>query len=154
MRLYRGLKNSYRPERVDLTRRTGGTDFTDCPAVALRYAQGSRAVVLVVDIDPNVHLASARLTQEFWFVDDAKRFMLWGRFDQFLAAIIPAKDLRAQIRLRGLRNARDDAKAPLLRAFIGRELHDRQLRSQLHPRSDIAARLTSHEQTWVSSHER
>jgi hypothetical protein len=154
MRLYRGLKNPYRPERVDPIRQTGGTDFTDCPAVALRYAQGSRAAVLVVDIDPGEHLASARLTQEFWFVRDAKRFMLWGRFDQFITAIIPAKDLRTELRLRGLRNALDDAKAPLLRAFIDRELRDRQLRPQLAPRSDITARVTSHEQSWVSSHER
>jgi hypothetical protein len=122
--------------------------------VALRYAQGSRATVLVVDIDPDEHLASAKLTQEFWFVRDAKRFMLWGRFDQFITAIIPATDLRTQIRVRGLRNALDDAKAPLLRAFIARELRDRQPCSQLAPRSDIAARVTSHEQTWVNSHER
>ena len=53
MRLYRGLKNPYRPERVGASRSAGGTDFTDCPAIALRYAQGSRSVVLVVDIDPD-----------------------------------------------------------------------------------------------------
>lgn len=154
MRLYRGLKTRYRPERVDLTRRSGGTDFTDCPAIALRYAQGSRGVVLVVDIDPDEHIEPAKLTQEFWFVRDAKRFMLWGRFDPFITAIIPAKDLRAQIRLHGLRNAWDDAKAPFFRAFIARELHDRRLRSQLAPRSDIADWVTSHEQGWVISHER
>jgi hypothetical protein len=64
------------------------------------------------------------------------------------------KDLRTQLRLRGLRNALDDAKAPLLRAFIDRELRDRQLRPQLAPRSSIADRVTSHEQSWVNSHER
>ena len=154
MRLYRGLKNPYRPERVDLTRRTGGTDFTDCPAIALRYAQGYRAAVLVVDIDPDERLDSAKLTQEFWFVRDAKRFMIWGRFDQFVTAVIPAKDLRTQLRLRGLRNALDDAKASFLRGFIDRELRDRQLCPQLPPRSDITARATSHEQRWVTPHER
>jgi hypothetical protein len=154
MRLYRGLKNPYRPERVDPSRFAGGTDFTDCPAVALRFAQGSRAVVLVVDIDPDQHLPAAKLTQEFWFVPDAKRFMLWGRFDQFLTAIIPAKDLRAQLRLRGARSASDDTKAVILRAFIARELRDQQLRSQLAPRSDVTAWLTSREQAWVSSRER
>lgn len=107
MRLYRGLKTPYRPERVDPTRRSGGTDFTDWPAITLLYAQGSRGVVLVVDIDPDE-----------------------------------------------LRNARDDAKAPLLRAFIARELHDRRLRSQLAPRSDVAGRVTPHEQRWVIPHER
>ena len=141
MRLYRGLKNPYRPERVDPARRSGGTDFTDCPAIALRYAHGSRGVVLVVDIDPDEHIASAKLTQEYWLVRDAKRFMLWGRFDQFIAAVIPAKDLRAPLRLRGLRDARDDARAPLLRAFIARTLHDQQLRSQLALRSEIVERV-------------
>jgi len=154
MRLYRGLKNPYRPERVDPTRRTGGTDFTDCPAIALRYAQGSRGVLLVVDIDPNEHIASAKVTQEYWLVREAKRFMLWGRFDQFITGVFPAKDLRTQLRRRGLRDARDDAKAPHLRALIASELHDRQLRSQFAPRSDIADRTTSPEQSWVSSHER
>lgn len=154
MRLYRGLKNPYRPERVDPTRRIGGTDFTDCPAIALRYAHGSRGVLLVVDIDPDEHLASRKVTQEDWLVREAKRFMLWGRFDQFITTILPAKQLRTQLRLQGLRDARDDARAPHLRAFIARELHDRQLRSQFAPRSDIADRTTSHEQSWVISRER
>lgn len=154
MRLYRGLKNPYRPERVDPTRRTGGTDFTDCPAIALRYAQGSRGVLLVVDIDPDEHPASMKVTQEYWLVREAKRFMLWGRFDQLISAAFPAKVLRTELRRHGLRDARDDAKAPHLRAFIARELHDRQLRSQLAPRSDIADRVTSYERRWVSSHER
>jgi hypothetical protein len=145
MRLYRGLKNPYRPSASTRLDGRAGTDFTDCPAVALRYAQGSRAAVLVVDIDPGEHLASAKLTQEFWFVRDAKRFMLWGRFDQFITAIIPAKDLRTQVRLRGLRNALDDAKAPLLRAFIDRELRDRQLRrnSLRDPTSPLGSLPTS-----------
>ena len=154
MRLYRGLKNPHRPERVDLSRPGSGTDFTDCPAVALRYAQGSRGVVLVVDIDPDQHLATAKLTQEFWFVRDAKRFMLWGRFDQLLTAIIPAKDLRTELRLRGFRNADDETKAVALHAFIARELHHQQLRSQLAPRSEITAWATSHEHSWLTSRER
>ena len=41
MRLYRGLKNPYRPELVNVNR-SGGTDFTDCPATALLYARSSR----------------------------------------------------------------------------------------------------------------
>lgn len=154
MRLYRGLKNPYRPERVGASRSAGGTDFTDCPAIALRYAQGSRSVVLVVDIDPDEHHASAKLTQAFWFVRDAKRFMLWGRFDQFLTAVIPAKDLRTQLRLRGLRNADDETKAVALHAFIARELRDQHLRSQLAPRSEITAWATSREHSWLTSRER
>jgi hypothetical protein len=154
VRLYRGLKNPYRPERVDPTRFTSGSDFTDCPALALRYAQGSRGVVLVADIDPDEHLPSLKLTQELWLIPDARRFMLWGRFDSVLTAVIPAQDLRAQLRLRGVRNAPDETRAVILRAFIARELRDQQLRSQLPPRSDATVWLTSHEQPWVSSRER
>jgi len=154
MRLYRGLKTLYRPERVDASRFAGGTDFTDCPAIALRYAQGSRGVVLVIDIDPDELHPAASLTQELWLVPEAKRFMFWGRFDQFLAAVIPAKDLRTQLRLRGVRSASDEDKAVILRAFIARELRDRQLRSQLNPRSDVALWTTSGEQGRVDSRER
>jgi hypothetical protein len=154
MRLYRGLKTPYRPERVVPSRFAGGTDFTDCPAVALRYAQGSRGVVLVVDIDHDKHFPAAKLTQEFWFVPEAKRFMLWGRFNQFLTAVIPAKDLRTHLRLRSVRNAPDETRAVILRGFIARELCDQQLRSQLAPRSDVTARFTSREQGWVTSRER
>lgn len=154
MRLYRGLKTPYRPERVDPSRFAGGTDFTDCPAIALRYAQGSRGVVLVIDIDPDELRPAASLTQELWFVRDAKRFMFWGRFDPFLAAIIPAKDLRTRLRFRGFRNSSDEDKAVVLRAFIARELRDQQLRSQLALRSDPAVWTTSREQGRVSSRER
>jgi hypothetical protein len=34
--------------------------------------------------------------------------MLWERFEQFLTAIVPAKDLRTHLRLRGVRNAPDE----------------------------------------------
>src|ERR1700755_384680 len=126
LRLYRGLPNPYRPERVVSSRFAGGTDFTDSPALALRYAQGSRGVVLVVDIDPDEdgQLPSARLSRERWLVPDAQRFMIWGRFDSFLTAVIPAKELRSQLRIHGARNAPDETKAVFLRAFIARELRD------------------------------
>lgn len=50
MRLYRGLKEPYRPEKVTPSpgQPVVGTDFTDCPRTALRYAEGRRGVVLVV----------------------------------------------------------------------------------------------------------
>jgi hypothetical protein len=80
--------------------------------------------------------------------------LVQGRFDQFLTAVIPAKDLRTHLRLRGVRNASDETKAVILRAFIGRELRDQQLRSQLAPRSDVTAWFTSREQGWVTSRER
>jgi hypothetical protein len=47
--------------------------------------------------------------------------MLWGRFDQFLTAVIPAEDLGTQLCLRGARSASDESKAVILRAFIGQK---------------------------------
>jgi len=46
MRLFRGLKHRYRPERVS----RWGTDFTDCPFTALQYAQGRYGVFIVLDV--------------------------------------------------------------------------------------------------------
>jgi len=139
VRLYRGLKNPYRPERVDTSRPGSGTDFTDCPAMALLYADGARGVVLVVDIDPDQALGTAKLTKELWLVRNAKRFMIWGRFDEFLTATFPAEDLRAQLRRVGLRNARDEDKAVALRGLIARELRDREFRAACASRTDSAA---------------
>ena len=78
--------------------------------------------------------------------------MIWGRFDQFITAVIPAKNLRTRLRRQGLRNARDDDKACLLRAFIAQELNDQ--RPKLAPRSDIGDRVIFREQPRVISRER
>jgi hypothetical protein len=153
MRLYRGLKNSYRPELVDLARRSG-TDFTDCPAVALRYADGPRGVLLVVDVDSDEHAAPARVTQEFWLDRDAKRFMIWGRFDRCITAVFPAKELRTRLRREGLRNAGAAVRAHLLRALVCDELRDRRLRSELSRRFEVVDRVGFPEQIRVTSHER
>lgn len=117
MRLYRGLKNPYRPELVAADH-LSGTDFTDCPATALRYAHGARGVLLVVEIAEGDDVTSARVTPELWLGVEAKRLMVWGKFDAFVTAVLPAKDLRARIRREGLRNATDAAKARLLRSLI------------------------------------
>jgi hypothetical protein len=153
MRLYRGLKNRYRPERVDAGR-FSGTDFTDCPAIALLYAQSSRGVILVADLDDDEATAPHRICAASWPEREAQRFILWGRFDDFITAVFPATDLRTLLRREGRRNAPVAAKSRLLRAAIDDELRVRALRSQLAPRSDIADRSTSYEQAWVISHER
>ena len=153
MRLYRGLKNPYRPECVAPSR-FSGTDFTDCPAVALLYAQSPRGVLLVADLDDEEATRPHRICAASWPEREAKRFVLWGRFDDFLSAVFPAKDLRARLRREGRRNAPVAAKSHLLRAVIDDELRVRALRSQLAPRSAITDRSTSHEQRWVISPER
>ena len=63
MRLYRGLKAPYRPEQVGGAASYFGTDFTDCPYTALRYAAGRRGEVLVLDVGP---ASGVRITEEVW----------------------------------------------------------------------------------------
>lgn len=139
MRLYRGLKNPYRPERVDDSRRSG-TDFTDCPATAMLYAQSSRGVLVVVDVGGNEDdLPPRRVSKEFWLDREAQRFMLWGRFDDLITIVLSAKDLRMRLRREGVRNA------ALLRAVIDDELRLRALRSKLGSRSEFVDRVSSHE---------
>lgn len=120
MRLYRGLKEPYRPEKVvpPLGQRLVGTDFTDCPRTALRYAEGRRGVVLVLDVPPD----TLEITEELWLGMPPKRFMAWGKFDEFITAILPAKDLRAVIRVKGLARADDEFKALVLERAIQERL--------------------------------
>jgi hypothetical protein len=65
MRLYRGLKNVYRPELVDDSWHAG-TDFTDCPAAALLYAQSSRGVLIVIDIEHDPLTVPQRVREASW----------------------------------------------------------------------------------------
>ena len=146
MRLYRGLKNPYRTELVASSRLASGTDFTDCPATALLYAQGPRGVLLVVDIDTSEQTSlRARVSKELWIGAPSERFMLWGRFDDRLTAIFPAKDLRTRLRQERLRNAAHAAKSYALRRIIDDELRSRALRAKLAERSEMFDRVTSHE---------
>jgi len=74
MRLYRGLKDKYQPER----RPEGldGVDFTDCPYVALLYASGRRGQVLVLDVPDDQ--PSVRVGEELWLRAGPRRLMIWG----------------------------------------------------------------------------
>jgi hypothetical protein len=117
LRLYRGLGRAYDPRRVQAAR-TGGTDFTDCPYMALRYAAKPKGVVLVL----NVPAGHPRVREELWMVSDAKRFMFWGVFDDFLVAQLPAKELRAHVRCKGVVAASDEYKAAVLRRAITERL--------------------------------
>ncbi len=113
MRLYRGLKRPYDPSRVATLGRWDGTNFTDCPFTALEYARGRQGVVLVVDVPPE-----DRVTEELWMDSQARRLMYRGRFDQHITAVIPAKELRAQVRQKGVASASIEYKARILRRYI------------------------------------
>lgn len=120
MRLYRGLRERYRPELIVPTPGTTpvGTDFTDCPLTALRYANAPRGVVLVLDVPTEV-IDGRKFTEELWLgMGRAKRFMAWGRFDEFITAVLAAKELRALVRVKGVASLGDEYKAALLRRTI------------------------------------
>lgn len=127
MRLYRGMKKRYDPSKVPASPFENGTDFTDCSATALRYAQGSRGVLMVLDVPEEGVKPGEGVTEEYWVGMGPKRFMVWGKFDDWLVATFPAKDLRAQLRERGLRNATDEYKSVVLVRIIDDELRRREL---------------------------
>ncbi|MDQ3265895.1 MAG: hypothetical protein M3Y59_19945 [Myxococcota bacterium] len=120
MRLYRGLSRPYQSNQVAAG--LHGTDFTDCPLTALQYAQGRQGVVLVVDV-PAEH---TKISEELWLGAAARRFMLWGCFDQFIASVLPARELRALVRRKGIVTAPPADKAGVLRRAIAERLRSRQ----------------------------
>ena len=116
MRLYRGLTRSLRSEEVGKGQGPFfGTDFTDCPLAVLKFARGRQGVVLVVDLPST---GNPRVSEEFWFQQGPKRLMIWGTFEEFLVAQIPAKELRAQIRRKGIVTQPDGVKSDLLETYI------------------------------------
>lgn len=117
MRMYRGLKEPYDPTR-GTTDRLFSTDFTDCPYTALRYATGRRGVVLVVDVPDG----AARVSEELWIGPKAKRLMFWGRFHDFILAELPAKELRAEVRRKGIVTLGDEDKSLVLGNYIRERL--------------------------------
>ena len=125
MRLYRGLSKPYRPEEV-LKRqkeRLSGTDFTDRPDLALRFARGARGTVLVLDVPellPDADPYHPRITEELYSIDGKgpRRFMVWGTFDDLLAAVIPAGELRPLLRGRGMGALSDHERGALLEHCI------------------------------------
>lgn len=121
MRLYRGLKEHYQSEKalakVRETRQ--GIDCTDCPYTALLYAGGRRGVLLVLDVPPD---AGILVSEELWLGPTAKRFMIWGRFDDCVVAVIPAKELRAEVRRKGVVRLSDADKGAVLKRVIERRL--------------------------------
>ena|SRR5205809_686868 len=118
MRLYRGLKETYRsdwrPEGL------AGVDFTDCPYTATLYALGRRAQVLVLDIPDDK--AEVCVREELWLNDKAKRLMVWGRFDNYIVGIIPAKELRGRVRAKGMGAMPDSYKSDVLKGAIDEAL--------------------------------
>lgn len=71
--------------------------------------------MLVIDVPPD----SLKFTEELWLgMGGAKRFMAWGKFDKFNTAVLPAKELRALIRVKGVASSSEEYKTQLLRRKI------------------------------------
>ena len=127
MRLYRGLKQPFDPERLPEPAVPGairsGTDFTDCPFAALAYASGRRGVMIVLDL-PNP--PPVWVSEETWSLDTprARRMMVWGRYAKYVVAEIPAKELRVQVRRKGVGAQSDAYKGALLADFIKHWIRD------------------------------
>lgn len=126
MRLYRGLSEPYKPEKV--TERSGaalgnGANFTDCPYAALAYAKSGRGVLVVLDVPPE---QENRVSEQLWLRDDAKRLMIWGRFDAFLTAALPAKELRAELKKLGMSkfSVKDSQRSWVLGQIVERRLDE------------------------------
>ncbi len=123
MRLYRGLKQPYKPEkcaaRMSTPAQLQGTNFTDCPYRALLYAHSPRGVVLVLDVgsdDP------VRVSEELWLEPKAKRLMVWGVFDKYIRAIFPAKELCKEVRRKGIGSLSDQDRGTILKYVIEQRL--------------------------------
>ena len=115
MRLCRGLSKPYRSDLVGAGQGwMFGTDFTDCAFTALTFARGRRGVLLVLDPDGD----RPRVSEELWPDRGAKRLMVWGVFDPFVVAAIPAKELRAHVRRKGVVAGSDSFKAAVLETAI------------------------------------
>ena len=131
MRLYRGLDRPYRPAKVVPNHGTFvATDFTDCIFTALQYARGRRGVVLVLDVP-----AGAKVSEEDWPSKRARRMMVWGRFDQYIVTGFEAKELRAQIRIKGATSMSEEGRAAVLEDWVEREVAARGAPSEQQPRS-------------------
>jgi hypothetical protein len=75
-------------------------------------------VVLVVDIPVD----SVRVTEELWLEPNGKRYAVWGRFDECIIAQIPAKELRTEMRRKGIVTLGVADKAQALGRYMARRL--------------------------------
>ena len=85
---------------------------------ALVYARGRNGVLLVVDVPEN---AEIRMSDAIWSLDGSgpSRVMLWGcPFDPYVVAEVPAKELRAEVRKKGVRALPDCDKNRILVRYL------------------------------------
>ncbi len=118
MLLYRGISKKYKPSLVNLDK--NGTDFTECPLVALLYARGTNGYVIVLNYEEEQR--KIKVTREYWGEQKASRFIVWNKFDDCILKIIPAKVLRKTIRAKGINQLCDTSKSTILTKKIKEEM--------------------------------
>ena len=85
---------------------------------ALAYARGRNGVLLVVDVPED---AEIRMSDALWSLDGSgpRRVMLRGcPFDSYIVAEVPAKELRAEVRKKGVRTLPDREKGRILVRYL------------------------------------
>jgi hypothetical protein len=84
------------------------------------YASGRRGQVLVLDFPDDK--AEMRVSKELWLGAGAERLMVWGKFDDYIVGMIPAKELRKMVRAKGMGAMPDKYKSDVLKAAIDKAL--------------------------------
>ena len=114
MRLYRGLSRPYRSEQVNVAK--NGTDFTDCPLAALKYAKGANGQIIVLDLSDEQ--TAVKVTPVEWGEGQPARYIIWNQFDVSITQIVSAKILRKAMLASGMRKLHDADKAMILRNLV------------------------------------
>ena len=112
--LYRGLKEPYSSSKVGEGLQE--TDFTECPYTALLYANHRRGVLLVLDI-PAMRPAG-KVGEAYWMNPHAGRYVVMGKFDDYIRGIYSAKELRKLVRAKGIIELSGESQSQILREAI------------------------------------
>ena len=73
-------------------------------------------------LDVSDEVAGVRVRKQLWLNDKAERLMIWGRFDDYIVGILPAKELRGRIRAKGMGAMPDSYKSDVLKWAIDEAL--------------------------------
>ena len=75
---------------------------------------------MVLDFPDNK--AELRVSRELWLGAGAERLMVWGKFDDYIVGMIPAKELRKMVRAKGMGAMPDRYKSDVLKGAIDKAL--------------------------------
>ena len=79
----------------------------------MSYAAGAKGAVMAIDINTT----GKHVSEGLWVGPKIKRYLV-RQYQDFVVAVIPAKELRVQIRGKGVASTTDEYKAEVLRAYV------------------------------------